>query len=75
VTRLDLEYLEPKVPLGIIRCGICGWLIRRGSAWRVGENGPEHETCENEVYPGGPPTGLVGPRLWSRNWGATFDDD
>ena len=35
-----IDYLEAKVPLGIVRCGVCGWLIRQGSAWRVGDNRP-----------------------------------
>ena len=64
-------YLEAKVPYGIVRCGRCGWLIRKGSAWTVGGNGPEHELCEHEPCAGGP----QGPRIWSQNWGATFDDD
>ena len=69
--RRKLVYLEAKVPFGIVRCGRCGWLIRKGSGWRVGGNGPEHELCEHEPCAGGPP----GPRIWSQNWGATFDDD
>ena len=69
-----LAYLEEKVPFGIVRCGRCGWLIRKGSAWRVGANGPEHETCVHEPCPAGPPDLRNGPRLWSQNWGAPFDD-
>ena len=76
MTRTEwLGYLEPKVPYGIVRCGLCGWLIRKGSAWRVGANGPEHELCEHEPCAGGPPGPSIGPRLWSQNWGAPFDDD
>ena len=30
-----LAYLEAKVPYGIVRCGRCGWRIRKGSGWRV----------------------------------------
>jgi hypothetical protein len=75
VIRERLEYLEPKVPYGIVRCGVCGWLIRKGSAWTVGGNGPQHEVCEFDPCSGGPPGDLVGPRLWSQNWGAPFDDD
>ena len=70
-----LVSLEEKVPFGIVRCGRCGWRIRKGSAWTVGGNGPEHELCEHEPCAGGPPGGLVGPRLWSQDWGAPFDDD
>ena len=33
-----LVYLEAKVPFGIVRCGRCGWRIRKGSAWTVGGN-------------------------------------
>ena len=76
MTRFDrLEYLEPTVPHGIVRCGVCGWLIRQGSDWRVGDNGAEHTRCEHEPCAGGPPGPGVGPRLWSQNWGAPFDDD
>lgn len=66
-----LADLEEKVIFGIVRCGSCGWLIRKGSGWRVGGNGPEHELCEHEPCAGGQP----GPRIWSQNWGAPFDDD
>ena len=69
-----LVYLEPKVPLGIVRCGVCGWLIRKGSAWTVGCNGPQHEVCEHEPCAGGPPGPKSGPRIWSQNWGARFDE-
>ena len=69
MTRLYLEYLEPKVAHGIVRCGLCGWLIQKGSAWRMGDNGPEHRLCEHEMYPGGPPSGSAGPRVWSQDWG------
>ena len=37
----------------------------------MGGNGPEHELCEHEPCAGGQP----GPRIWSQNWGAPFDDD
>ena len=50
-----LADLEEKVVFGIVRCGRCGWLIRKGSGWRVGGNGPEHELCEHEPCAGGPP--------------------
>ena len=71
-----LAYLEERVPFGIVRCGRCGWRIQKDSAWLVGANGPEHETCEFEVCPGGPPTGTDGPRIWSHDWGRTsFGDD
>ena len=36
-----------------------------------GRNGPERELCEHEPCAGGQP----GPRIWSQNWGAPFDDD
>ena len=69
-------YLEAKVPFGIVRRGVCGWRIRRGSAWTVGGNGPQHEVCEFEPSPGGAPVGSDGPRLWSHDSGRTpFGDD
>lgn len=63
-----LESLEPKVEYGIVRCGVCGWLIRKGHAWRVGYNGPEHERCEHQPRAGGPPGPGSGPQLWSQDW-------
>ena len=73
--RQECELLEMRVVYGIVRCGICGWLIRKDSAWRTGDNGLQHQTCEYEVCPGGPPGGSVGPRLWSHDSGAPFDND
>ena len=71
-----LEYLEPRVPSGLVRCGVCGWVIAKGAAWTIGHNGPQHEVCEFDVCPGGPPTGTDGPRIWSHDWGRTsFGDD
>lgn len=49
-----LESLEPKVEYGIVRCGVCGWLIRKGHAWRVGYNGPEHEAVRAPAVCGWP---------------------
>lgn len=60
-----LRYLEEKVPFGIVRCGLCGWRIRKGMGWRVGHNGPEHEACEHA----GEPPGADSVRLWSQDWG------
>ena len=56
--------LEALVPHGIVRCGLCGWLIEKGHEWELGGYGPQHAQCEH--VPRHPPP--FAPRVCSRNW-------
>ena len=57
--------LKRKADSGIVRCGLCGYLILRDEAWQDGRFGPEHSVCEFAAMEDFDPLGV---RLWSQDW-------
>lgn len=61
----SFKTLEEKLPAGIVRCGLCGYLILKGEGWRSGRVGPEHSPCGFEPTDGFDPFGV---RLCTRDF-------